>query len=407
MRDSPIREQLEGLRIDRDSAARRGPARRLLPLAVLAALLLVAAGVWLGLGRESVAVVRTVEVAEHATSAAATVLNASGYVTARRRATVSSKITGKLVEVRVEEGMPVREGEVLARLDDANARAALDLAESRLAAARSAVEETRARLELARLTLERMQRLAAEAVVGQADLDAAETERKVLAARLALGEQDRVVAEREVALRRSELDDTVVRAPFTGVVVSKDAQPGETVSPMSGGSGFTRTGICTVVDMQSLEIEVDVNEAYISRVRQEQAVEAVLDAYPDWSIPARVITTIPTADRQKATVQVRIGFIELDPRVLPDMGVKVAFRETREAGGAAGGVRLVVPRAALRRDGDRDVVFVVRGERVERRAVSAVPDGDGVLVTAGLGGGERVVVEGPADLADGQRVELR
>jgi len=407
MRDSPIREQLEGLRIDRDSAARRGPARRLLPLAVLAALLLVAAGVWLGLGRESVAVVRTVEVAEHATSAAATVLNASGYVTARRRATVSSKITGKLVEVRVEEGMPVREGEVLARLDDANARAALDLAESRLAAARSAVEETRARLELARLTLERMQRLAAEAVVGQADLDAAETERKVLAARLALGEQDRVVAEREVALRRSELDDTVVRAPFTGVVVSKDAQPGETVSPMSGGSGFTRTGICTVVDMQSLEIEVDVNEAYISRVRQEQAVEAVLDAYPDWSIPARVITTIPTADRQKATVQVRIGFIELDPRVLPDMGVKVAFRETREAGGAAGAVRFVVPRAALRRDGDRDVVFVVRGERVERRAVSAVPDGDGVLVTAGLGGGERVVVEGPADLADGQRVELR
>jgi len=203
------------------------------------------------------------------------------------------------------------------------------------------------------------------------------------------------------------MEDTVIRAPFDGVVISKDAQPGEMVSPVSAGGGFTRTGICTIVDMQSLEIEVDVNEAYISRVRPGQPVEAVLDAYPDWTIPGQVITTIPAADRQKATVLVRIGFDELDPRILPDMGVKVAFREQRGVDEPVTR-RILVPAAALRRDGGRDVVFVVGDGRVERRAVTlGARAGDEVIVEAGLRAGERVVVEGPQNLAGGDRVSTR
>ncbi len=212
-----------------------------------------------------------------------------------------------------------------------------------------------------------------------------------------------------MAVRQRELDDTIIRAPFAGVVVSKDAQPGEMVSPISAGGGFTRTGICTIVDMASLEIEVDVNESYIARVKPRQPVEAVLDAYPDWRLPAHVITTIPSADRQKATVKVRIGFDQLDPRLLPDMGVKVSFLDP-EWSATSSGVRprLVVPRAAVRREGEEDVVYVVRRDRVERRPVRlGAADGNRVDVLAGVSAGEPVVVEGPEKLADGDRVTPR
>jgi RND family efflux transporter MFP subunit len=358
------------------------------------------------------AVVETAVVQARAGGAAraATVLNASGYVTARRRATVASKITGKLVEVRVEEGQAVEEGQVVARLDDSQYRAATALAEERLGAARRAVDENVARVELARLTLERTRKLVDEGVSFQADLDRARTEVQALEARLALERQQVDVAAREVDLRRTELADTVVRAPFDGVVISKDAQPGEIVSPMSAGGGFTRTGICTLVDMGSLEIEVDVNESYIARVRPGQRVRAVLDAYPDWSIPSSVITTIPAADRQKATVLVRIAFDELDPRILPDMGVKVAFLDEpiEAAEGEAPAQVLVVPQAALREDGGQDVVWVVDDERLERRAVRVgAASSDGVEVLAGLAAGERVVVEPSVELEDGMRVEVR
>jgi RND family efflux transporter MFP subunit len=332
------------------------------------------------------------------------VLNASGYVTARRRATVSSKVTGKVVEVLFEEGMTVTEGQVLARLDDSLARTGHSLAQAQLAAARSAVGDTEARLRLARRTEERARRLVGEGVAGQADLDAAEAEADSLEARLALAREEVVVAERQVALRRIEVDDTVIRAPFTGVAISKDAQPGEMISPVSAGGGFTRTGVCTLVDMGSLEIEVDVGEAYIKRVEPGQRVTAVLDAHPDWQIPSHVITTIPSADRQKATVKVRIAFEALDPRILPDMGVKVAFLGAAPAEGTPT-KRVLVPRAALRRDGERDVVLVLAGDRLERRAVDAASrTGDPVEIRSGLRDGEEVVIEGPADLADGQRV---
>jgi len=308
----------------------------------------------------------------------------------------------------VEEGLPVKRGEVLARLEDAQLRAALDLAASQLEAAQRSIKQTEAQLGLARLTLDRTRRLVEAGVADVERLDQDQTEVETLEARLDLEHQQVVVADRELALRRTQLDDTVILAPFDGVVISKDAQPGEMVSPNSAGGGFTRTGICTIVDMNSLEIEVDVNESYISRVRPGQIVEAVLDAYPDWRIPAKVITTIPAADRQKATVLVRIGFDELDPRLLPDMGIKVAFRERQETdSGAATLVRHVgVPRAALRDDGGRDVVYVVVDGRVERRAVNVGGSTqEKVIVIAGLRAGEHVIVEGPAALAAGDRVK--
>ncbi|MGA7617589.1 MAG: efflux RND transporter periplasmic adaptor subunit, partial [Thermoanaerobaculia bacterium] len=335
----------------------------------------------------------------------AAVLNASGYVTARREATVSSKVTGKVVEVLIEEGMKVSEGQLLARLDPATASAAYRLAESQAKAAASSLAETKVRIAQARLDLGRAQSLTTQKVASQAALDQAKADLDALEAHLASQRDDYAVARRQLDLRKQDLDDTEIRAPFAGIVVSKNAQPGEMISPISAGGGFTRTGICTVVDMASLEIEVDVNEAYINRVHEGQKVEAVLDAYPDWKIPAHVITVIPTADRQKATVKVRIAFDQRDARILPDMGVKVSFIEDDPK--SAVRAALDVPRDALRRDGDRDVVYVVRDGRVERRAVTVQStDGETAKISTGLSAGEKVVVSGPDELRDGERVRI-
>ena len=338
-----------------------------------------------------------------------TVLDASGYVTARLQTTVSSKVTGRIVDVLVEEGMAVTEGQVLARLDDAAERSYLALAEAQLVAVRGALAELEVRHEEARLDLDRQRRLLDERLIAQTALDAARAEADSLEARIANQRELVVVAEREFDVRRTALEETVIRAPFSGVAVSRDAQPGEIISPGSAGGGFTRTGVCTIVDMSSLEIEVDVNESYIDRVSSGQRVVAILNAYPDWEIPARVITTIPAADRQRATVLVRIGFDELgDSRILPDMGVNVAFLEAgapAEPDAADAEPRLWIPSEALRSEGGGWVVFVARGETVELRPVTTgLEDGGAVEVLAGLSAGERVVVEGPPVLADGDRV---
>jgi RND family efflux transporter MFP subunit len=338
-------------------------------------------------------------------------LNASGYVTARRRATVSSKVTGKVLEVFVEEGKAVKKGQVLARLDDSQVRAALAVARAQLATARGAAAEDEARLREAERQFNRLNQLVQEKVVGRAEVDTAQSQVESLVARIALARQQVEVAQSQVAALEVDLSDMVVRAPFDGVAISKDAQPGEMISPVSAGGGFTRTGICTIVDMSSLEIEVDVSESYINRVKPNQPVEAILDAYPDWRIPAHVITTVPTADRQKATVRVRIGFEGLEPRILPDMGVKVSFfneRQPETTSDAPPKPRLVVPKAAVRSDAGQSVVFVVREERAERRAVTTGPaDGEQVEIVSGLNAGERIVVEGVNGLADGARVRER
>ena len=320
-----LKEDLASLRIDQTERA--GGGRR--GIWILLVLLIAAAGTgtWLWASREAVPEVTTAAAAVRSGSAASAgaVLNASGYVTARRRATVSSKVTGKVLEVFVEEGQAVRRGQVLARLDDAQIRAALSVAEAQLAAAQRAAAEDQALLREAELTLERRRQLVKDQVISRAELDSAEAQVESLKARIALAQQQVQVAATQLDARRTDLDDMVVRAPFDGVAISKDAQPGEMISPVSAGGGFTRTGIGTIVDMSSLEIEVDVSESYINRVRPSQPVEAVLDAYPDWQIPAHVITTVPSADRQKSTVRVRIPL----PRIPQTSRRSSVFVKTR------------------------------------------------------------------------------
>jgi RND family efflux transporter MFP subunit len=313
------------------------------------------------------------------------------------------------MDVLIEEGHPVKAGQVLAHLDDTQARAALALAEAQLAASKKGMAEDEAKLAQEELDLKRRQALLKEQVVGQAEVDDAQSLVNSTRARIEYSRQQITVAERQVEMQKTNLDDTVIRAPFTGMVISKDAQPGEMISPVSAGGGFTRTGIGTIVDMASLEIEVDVSEAYINRVKDGQKVEATLDAYPDWQIPAHVITTIPSADRQKATVKVRIGFEKLDPRILPDMGVKVAFLADAPAPGQAPPApRVTVPKTAVRSADGRSVVFVLNEDRVERRAVSVgLENGDQVELVSGVRAGERVVVDAPPTLKDGDRVRVQ
>jgi RND family efflux transporter MFP subunit len=413
-----LKDDLASLRIDH--SARGGGSRRGGWIAAGLVLVLGAAGAWFWSQRLQAAPVKTAAASARASNTVSpgAVLNASGYVTARRRATVSSKVTGKVMEVFVEEGKEVRRGQVLARLDDTQIRADLDVARAQLEASRRGAAEDQARLREAEITLKRLNQLVKDGVVGRAEVDSADATVESLKARIALAQQQVAVAESQVRARETDLTDMTVRAPFDGVAISKDAQPGEMISPVSAGGGFTRTGICTIVDMSSLEIEVDVSESYINRVRPNQPVEAVLDAYPDWRIPAHVITTVPSADRQKATVRVRIGFDanagakdgKLDPRILPDMGVKVSFFNERAAAVATAPARQVVmvPKAAVRSDDGRSVVFIVKDERVERRAVTlGATDGDQIEVMSGLNAGERVVIEGHEALVDGARVKER
>jgi RND family efflux transporter MFP subunit len=334
-----------------------------------------------------------------------TVLNASGYVTARRAATVSSKVTGKVIELLIEEGMRVKEGQVLARLDDTNVKASLRLAEAQLESAKNALAETRVRIKEAEQELRRQNDLVKNKIATQADYDHAEASVLALNAKLEQQQSDVTVADRQLGSWQQQMEDTIIRAPFGGIVTSKNAQPGEMISPISAGGGFTRTGICTIVDMESLEIEIDVNESYINRVEASQPVEATLDAYADWKIPCKVIAIIPTADRQKSTVKVRVGFDKLDPRILPEMSVKVAFRGATASGPVAGrGTAL--PKTAVQQQDGHDVIFVVQNGRAERRAVTLSSTGpDEAVISAGLTAGERVVADWPHGLTDGAKVK--
>jgi RND family efflux transporter MFP subunit len=404
---------LSALKIEREplDAQSGGWVKWVALLVVLAA---AGGGAWYFLSRERPIEVEAGTVSERAAGAQASVLNASGYVTARRRATVSSKVTGKVIEVNVEEGMEVREGQVLARLDDSTLQAALRLYRAQLEAAKRQIPESEVRLAQARIQLQRQERLRQEGLNTPNDIDNARADVDSLVARIASLQEDVKVAESQIAMQQTAIDDTIIRAPFSGVAISKDAQVGEMISPVSAGGGFTRTGICTIVDMRSLEIEVDVNESYINRVRASQPVTAVLDAYPDFQIPASVIAVVPTADRQKATVLVRIGFKQLDPRILPDMGVKVTFlRESDTAAdaastGASAQAVTLVPQAAVKTDSGTTFVFLITSNTVERRAVkTGGTDGDRVEVLAGLKGGDRVVISPPPELAPGKLIEIK
>jgi RND family efflux transporter MFP subunit len=400
---------LKELRRDRTSDAmprRRG--RRLL-LAGVVLLALAGAG-WLVAARATVPTVKTAVARATRGDGPGSVLDASGYVTARRQATVSAKITGKVSEVLIEEGQRVAEHAVLARLDDTEARAQLALAQAQLVSSRSRLAEIEAMLSQAARDFVRQDDLFRRQLVSEQSLDAARAQRDMLRARLAAANEGIRVAQESVDVAKVQLDNTVIRAPFTGVVVAKSAQPGEMISPISAGGGFTRTGIGTIVDMDSLEIQVDVNESFINRVAAGQKVEAMLNAYPDWKIPGEVIAIIPTADRTKATVKVRIAIKSKDPRIVPDMGVRVSFLEARPSGAAspppAAGV--IVPPEAVRAEGKASgVVWVAAADTAQRRAVTLGADiPGGRLVLSGVRDGERVILSPPEGLRDGDAVKL-
>ncbi len=403
-------DRLKELRIDRSERPTKKSRGGLVAGLIAFVILLIAAVAWWRWQDQTPKVkVASVELERAGGSRDNAVLDASGYVTARLRATISSKVTGKIMGVFVEEGMEIKKGQLLARLDDATAQRQVALAEAQLSAAKSSLAETNVRLAEARLDLGRQQKLVASEVTSQVILDTAQANVDAWLARLENEREQVAVAERTLDLRRQDLDDTEIRAPFSGVAVSKDAQPGEMISPVSAGGGFTRTGICTLVDMASLEIEVDVNESYINRVEPNQRIEATLDSYPDWRIPGYVITTIPTADRQKATVAVRIAFDQLDPRILPDMSVKVSFLddEAEVSTDESAAPRLTVPTTAIRTIDDKNIVFVLQGDQLERRAVRLGAESAGrTVIEAGVKAGEKVIVEGPETLAGGDRVEV-
>ena len=342
--------------------------------------------------------------------ASASVLDATGYVVARRMATVSAKITGKVREVRIEEGQHVDAGYVMATLDPIDADAQRTLAASQVAATRSQIGSVQAQLREAEANAARLSSLVRQQLVSKAQYDQAVAQRDALRAQLATAQRNASVSSANLRIAENGVDNTVVRAPFAGVVIAKAAQPGEIVSPLSAGGGFTRTGIGTIVDMDSLEVEVDVGESYIGRVKPGMPVETVLNAYPDGKIPSEVIAIIPTADRGKATVKVRVALKQKDARIVPDMGARVSFLE-REQPAARKRTGALVPAAAIvERDG-KSVVYVVEGDgdKADVKAAAVTTGrtlGDDIEVLAGLSGGERVVLDPPEKLEDGARVRI-
>jgi RND family efflux transporter MFP subunit len=399
---------LKQLRIERDQREDNDVRAARWPwVAGIVVLLLIAAGAaFYALRGSAVEVQAATAIAPAADSDAGAVLQATGYVVARREATVSAQITGTLTEVLVEEGEHVRKDQILARLDDSGYRAALDAAKAQYAAAQAQVGQARAQLEQAKHDAKRLESVAARGLVSKQQAEQARTQAVTAQATLLAAQKDAQAAAAQVASAQVNFDYCVVRAPFDGVITDKAAQVGEIVSPFSAGGGFTRTGVATIVDMDSLEVDVDVNEAYIGRVQPDMPVEAILDAYPDWRIPAHVIAIIPSADRSKATVKVRIAFDKRDPRIIPEMGVRVSFLEKRAANAKPIAGVLVPKSAIVQRDG-HDVVFVIEGDHAKQTPVATGADfNDLKQVTSGLSAGAQVVSAPTAQLADGSKVKV-
>jgi HlyD family secretion protein len=393
---------------DRSRSGGKAGKRLALFAAIMGAAVLLGGAILAVRGQKPVVEVVTARAAGDPRSEA--LLNASGYVTPRRRATVAAKITGRVTAVYTDEGMRVRAGQVLAKLDDSDAQVRLVSAKADRDASAAAIQDLQVNLANAERELKRTQGLQASGVQTEQALDQAQTTVASLKARIELTKEQVRAADARIQVAQQDVDNATIRAPFEGLIVSKDAQVGEMVSPISAGGGFTRTGIATLVDMKSLEIEVDVNESYIARVQPGQKVIATLDAYPNWQIPAKVRTVIPTADRQKATVKVRITFDQLDPRILPDMGVKVAFLgdEKPAAKGKAAEAKALIPKSAVRSDAGKSVVFLIRDNKVERCAVSVGAEhGDDIEIIAGLAPGDTLVLRGPENLREGQSVEVK
>lgn len=392
---------LKELSINRAADAHK-QKRRLWPIFVVIGLVII--GGLMVMSRFKPTEVETAKARSAAEGGPASVLDASGYVTARRIATVSSKITGKVKEVMIEEGQSVEEGQILATLEATDANAQQELSSSQLASARSQLAEAQAQLKLAEKNLVRQRELAAKKLVAASALDAAVAERDSRAARLISLQRSVTVAQDQLSISNNGVDNTVIRAPFKGVIVTKAAQPGEMISPISAGGGSIRTGIGTLVDMDSLEVQVDVNEAYIGRVQPKMPVDAVLNAYPDWKIPGEVIAIIPTADRSKATVKVRIALNSKDGRIVPDMGVRVSFLETRDPKAAKPTGVWAPERAVVQKDG-KSFVFVINDGIAKKIEVDVGDKRDAdIMINKGLNGGETLILGPSEKLRDGSKV---
>jgi RND family efflux transporter MFP subunit len=403
-----IKPDLGSLRIgDAHRKAGTGAGKRLV-IIVLVILPLAAIAAAAYALRSQKPVVQVMTAAKAEAGGRQSLLNASGYVTPRRRATIAAKITGRVTGVFFDEGTHVRQGQLLATLDDSDVKRALESAKADRESAQAAIADYVVQLKNAKIQLGRAEQLQKAGVQTQENLDNASMAAESLTAKIALAKQQVAGADARISEAQQAVDNTVIRAPFDGIVVSKDAQVGEMVSPISAGGGFTRTGIATIVDMNSNEIEVDVNESYIARVLPNQPVTATLDAYPDWQIPAKVRTVIPTADRQKATVKVRISFLKLDPKILPDMGVKVAFLSEEQPKAKGPEPTTYIPKSAVRSEGGTTFVYLVHDGKVEHRAIRVGTDrGTDVAIMAGVTPGDSLVVAGPATLHDGDKVEIK
>ncbi|MCP4146491.1 MAG: efflux RND transporter periplasmic adaptor subunit [bacterium] len=392
---------LDALRINPDMKNTESPKKKWLIITAVIAVFVVIAGFFFFRNAPLETTLITITASESNQNAA--VLTASGYVEPRRKATIASKITGQIKELLVEEGMKVKEDQVLARLDDSEALARYEsgLAEEKVA--KAGLNELQVNLDNSIKLLNRRKELFQKGWVSREQLDNAETTVDSYKARIKLAQEQMESAATRTQIAKRDLDNCTIRAPFPGIAVSKDAQVGEMVSPISAGGGYTRTGISTIVDMNSLEIEVDVNESYIAKVKVNQKVTAVLDSYQEWKIPAHVRTIIPTADRQKATVKVRIAFDKLDPKILPDMGIKVYFLSEKTAENK--GPVIILPDNALFENNDKSYVFLVKSGKVEKRAVLTGEEfNSGVSILAGLVAGDQVVADGALPLKEGQAV---
>ena len=374
-------ELLNNLKIDRSKEAVSEPFPTKIVSIIIGAIAIIGISLWFLLAEEEIQEVTTftVKSVNASGSSATSILDASGYVVARRRATVSSKITGKVLEVLVEEGMYVEKGQLLAQLDDRTYKADLEYAQSQLKQAQIAFKSTSALIE-----------------GNFASPDELKTKEAIMEGAQAL-----------VKLSKQRVDDMQILAPFSGVVVYKAAQPGEMISPVSAGGGFTATGICTIVDMESLEIEVDVNEAFINRVESGQPVVANLNAYPKWDIPSEVIAIIPTADRNKATVRVRIGLLEKDERVLPDMGIRVSFLQKMAETTSERKEGVVVPNEAVMNEGNTSYVILVKNGRIEIKQVEVAEETSNYSrIIKGVRAGDQVVASYDQQLENNQKVTV-
>ena len=402
---------LNQLRIDRAPVRETGRGWLVWSVVGVAVVAAAGAGAWYALGSAGAVHVRAAVAVATAPSAnpagGGSLLDASGYIVARRQATVAAKITDRVTQVLIEEGQHVEADEIIARLDDTNTSAALALAKAQLSQAEANVNAARIAAQDAAPLYQRQQKLVAQGWTSAETFDTTRSNYDAAQTNLLVQQQVLTAAHAQVDVAQRNQDDTVVRAPFTGVVTVKAAQPGEIVSPISAGGGFTRTGIGTVVDMDSLEVEIDVSEAYINRVHAQQPATIKLNAYPDWQIPGEVITVIPTADRSKATVKVRVKILAKDPRILPEMGARVQFLSDAPAKDAAGKPGMLVPADAVKPDGQNGTVYVIHGDKLERRMVKlGARNAEGQIVLSGIAPGDRLAIADFAKLTDGAAVTV-